>query len=83
MIYRTFIGFDPKIQIGVVVLSNAGTLAGVNDIGRQLIDPRVPLLTQQSPLVAPPKDRIAIVIDPAICSRPARGTSFTRWSTRS
>ena len=64
--YRSFMGFDPKTQVGVVVLSNAGTLAGVNDIGRHLIDTQVPLLAQDSPLVTPPKERIAIVVNPAI-----------------
>ncbi len=39
--YRSFIGFDPKTRVGVVVLSNAGTNAGVDDIGRHLIDPQV------------------------------------------
>ena len=36
--YRTFIGFDPIARIGIVVLSNAGTAAGPDDIGRHLLD---------------------------------------------
>lgn len=67
--YRTFIGFAPKTQLGVVVLSNAGTIAGVNDIGRHMIDRQVALLSPQSPLVTPPKERTAIVVDPAIFDR--------------
>lgn len=35
--YRTFIGYDPKARIGVVALSNAGTVAGPDDIGRHLL----------------------------------------------
>ena len=42
--YRTFIGFDPAARVGVVVLSNAGTAAGPDDIGRHLLDADVPLL---------------------------------------
>jgi D-alanyl-D-alanine-carboxypeptidase/D-alanyl-D-alanine-endopeptidase len=39
--YRSFMAFDPKSRVGVVVLSNAGTTAGVDDIGWHL---GVPLL---------------------------------------
>lgn len=41
--YRSFMGFDPKISIGVVALSNTSTAVGVDDIGRHLLDPSVPL----------------------------------------
>ena len=48
--YRTFLGFDPKIRTGVVVLSNAiklsRTLSGyddIDDIGLHLLDERFPL----------------------------------------
>lgn len=41
--YRSFIGFDPKAKVGVVVLSNAETELGVDDIGRHLLDPSVSL----------------------------------------
>ena len=41
--YRTFIGYDPKARTGVVVLSNAGTPAGQDDLGRHLLDPTAPL----------------------------------------
>jgi len=42
--YRSWIGFDPKSRTGVVVLSNASTAAGVDDIGLHLLDPAAPLL---------------------------------------
>ena len=35
--YRSFIGFDPKARTGVVVLSNASTPSGVDDIGFGLL----------------------------------------------
>jgi len=43
--YRSFIGFDPKLRIGVVVLSNVSTNAGVDDIGRHLLDASFSLIT--------------------------------------
>jgi D-alanyl-D-alanine-carboxypeptidase/D-alanyl-D-alanine-endopeptidase len=43
--YRSFMGFDPKARLGVVLLSNAGTPAGVDDIGRHLLDASAPLAT--------------------------------------
>lgn len=64
--YRTFIGFDRAARRAVVALSNAGTLAGVNDVARHILDPQAPLLAKDSPLVSPPKDRVAITVDPAI-----------------
>lgn len=42
--YRSFIGFDPRARTGVVVLSNMSTTAGVDDIGRHLLDATLPLL---------------------------------------
>ena len=56
--YRTFIGFDPLARIGVVVLSNAGTAAGPDDIGRHLLDAELPLISSQV------KTRTEIAIDP-------------------
>ena len=41
--YRSFVGFDPKTGTGVVVLSNAFTRAGVDDIGIHMLDSRVPV----------------------------------------
>lgn len=60
--YRSFIGFDPKQQTGVVVLSNMSTAAGGDDIGRHLLDPSFPL-------VAPPKERKEIQLAPAMLER--------------
>jgi D-alanyl-D-alanine-carboxypeptidase/D-alanyl-D-alanine-endopeptidase len=67
--YRTFIGYDRKARVGVVVLSNAGTGAGPDDIGRHLLDPQRPLLAQNSPLVTPPKTRAEVAVDPKVFER--------------
>ena len=47
--YRTFMGFDPEARTGVVVLANASSPAGPDDIGRHLLDPKSPLLAASSP----------------------------------
>jgi CubicO group peptidase (beta-lactamase class C family) len=57
--YRSFIGFDPKGRVGVAVLSNAETDEGVDDIGRHLLDAKVPLMQ-------PPKEHKEISVDPKI-----------------
>jgi hypothetical protein len=45
--------------VGVVVLSNAETPEGVDDIGRPLLDAKVPLW-------APPGERKEVRVDPKI-----------------
>jgi serine-type D-Ala-D-Ala carboxypeptidase/endopeptidase len=57
--YRSYVGFDPKARVGVVLLSNAGTPAGVDDIGRHLLDASVPL-------AAPPKEHKQVTVDPKL-----------------
>lgn len=47
--YRSFLGFDPKARQGVVVLSNAYTATGVDDIGVHLLDASVPLAKPATP----------------------------------
>jgi len=36
--YSSFLGFNPKARVGVVVLSNTSTARGVNDIGMYILD---------------------------------------------
>ncbi|HEU4887520.1 MAG TPA: serine hydrolase, partial [Thermoanaerobaculia bacterium] len=60
--YRSFIGFDPKKRIGVVVLSNTSTGEGIDDIGRHLLNSSIPLWQ-------PPKTRKEISVDPSILDR--------------
>lgn len=55
--FRSFIGFHPKNQVGIVVLSNTSTNAGVDDIGMHLLD-------AANPLLAPPKERKEVALDP-------------------
>jgi D-alanyl-D-alanine-carboxypeptidase/D-alanyl-D-alanine-endopeptidase len=63
--YRSFMGYNPRTRIGVIALSNAGTPAGVDDIGRHLLDAALPL-TQSRPPSAP---RTEISIDDAVFDR--------------
>lgn len=62
--FRTFIGFDPDAEVGVVVLTNSGI--GADDIGVHLLNPEIPL--------APPPvpgfwNRETVAVDPAILER--------------
>jgi D-alanyl-D-alanine-carboxypeptidase/D-alanyl-D-alanine-endopeptidase len=57
--YRSFVGYDPKTRVGVVVLSNTFTAAGVDDIGMHLLDARFPL-------IPPPKEHKEITVDPKL-----------------
>ena len=59
--FRSFVGYDPKARIGVVVLSNAFTLSGVDDIGLHLLNPKVPLANPE-----PPKQHTEIPMDPKL-----------------
>jgi CubicO group peptidase (beta-lactamase class C family) len=47
--YRTYMGYDPKARVGVVVLANISTPAGEDDIGRHLLNASYPLLKVQPP----------------------------------
>lgn len=57
--YRSFIGFDGRRQVGVVVLSNTSTPSGGDDIGMHLLD-------EHSPLLPAPKQHQEITINPKI-----------------
>ncbi len=56
--FRSFVGYDPAERIGVVVLSNASTVTGIDDIGFHLLNPNAPLANPE-----PPKQRTEIRID--------------------
>jgi CubicO group peptidase (beta-lactamase class C family) len=62
--YRSFVGYDPKARVGVVVLSNAFTDLGVDDIGTHLLDPAAPVVPPNSPLFQAPKERKETSLDP-------------------
>jgi D-alanyl-D-alanine-carboxypeptidase/D-alanyl-D-alanine-endopeptidase len=59
--FRSFVGYDPVRRIGVVVLSNAFTLSGVDDIGFHLLNPELPLASPAPPEA--PKEHTEIHID--------------------
>ena len=62
--YSSFIGYDPKARTGVVVLSNSGVGAGIDDIAFHLLSPGSPLLDENA--LTPAKVRTEIALDPLI-----------------
>jgi CubicO group peptidase (beta-lactamase class C family) len=87
--YRSFVGFEPRSRRGVVVLANAMTAAGVDDIGRHLLNRNLPLV-RTFPRASAPKPRIETKVDPSIFERyagryqlaPAMIITVTRESDR-
>jgi serine-type D-Ala-D-Ala carboxypeptidase/endopeptidase len=65
--YRSFIGYDPKAGVGVVVLSNTGTGPGITDIGIHLLSPGVPLLSRDE--LQPVKERKEIPVNAELLDR--------------
>jgi serine-type D-Ala-D-Ala carboxypeptidase/endopeptidase len=65
--YRSFIGYNPKTRVGVVVLANAETTAGVDDIGVHLLRPKAPLLDASA--FRPPKEHKEVAVDPKLFDR--------------
>ena len=59
--FYAFAGFDREEHIGVVVLSNASTPSGIDDIGFHLLNPKAPLANPE-----PPKQRTEIRIHPTL-----------------
>jgi serine-type D-Ala-D-Ala carboxypeptidase/endopeptidase len=59
--FRSFVGYAPNERIGVIVLSNASTPSGIDDIGFHLLNQSAPLANPE-----PPKQRTAIRIDPSL-----------------
>lgn len=57
--YRSFIGYDAKTRVGIVVLCNTSTATGGDDIGMHLLD-------SQQPLLPAPKEHKVITLDPKI-----------------
>lgn len=57
--FNSFLGFDRTTHKAAIVLANAVTLTGIEDIGFHLIDPTAPLTPQ-------PKAREAIELDPKL-----------------
>ena len=64
--FASMMAFDPVTREGVVVLSNA--TVGVDDLALHMIDASIPLS-------APPKERVAVKVDPGVAGshrRPLR-----------
>jgi hypothetical protein len=59
--FASFTAYDPQARAGVVVLSNACTSGGVDDIGMHLLNPKSPLASPE-----PPKQRKEVPIDPRL-----------------
>jgi CubicO group peptidase (beta-lactamase class C family) len=59
--FQTFVGFDRKAGLGIVVLSNGAGLLGVDDLGLHLLT--------GSPLKTAPKMREAKTFSPAVLDR--------------
>jgi D-alanyl-D-alanine-carboxypeptidase/D-alanyl-D-alanine-endopeptidase len=64
--YRSFMGYRPDTGMGVVVLSNTSTIAGVDDIGFHLLDSATPLIRN---LPQVPASRVEVSIDPEVFDR--------------
>jgi CubicO group peptidase (beta-lactamase class C family) len=62
--FRSFVGCDQKARTGVVVLSNASTLPGVDDIAIHLLNPNMPLANLEPP--ERPKEHTGIHLDPKL-----------------
>jgi serine-type D-Ala-D-Ala carboxypeptidase/endopeptidase len=66
--YSSYIGYDPKSRLGVVVLSNAAEREeGVGDIARHLLVPQLPLLDGKG--LKRPTDHEEIAADPELLDR--------------
>jgi len=59
--FRSFVGYDPGERRGVVVLSNAFTPTGIDDIGFHLLNPNAPLASPE-----PPSQHTEVHIDPKL-----------------
>jgi len=70
----SFIGYAPSTRTGVVVLSNSGLGAGIDDIGFHLLSPRSPLLEEKD--LTPPKARKEIPLDGSLLERYAGRYEF-------
>lgn len=64
--YRSWIGFNPAARTGAVVLSNAFTPEGVDDIGGHTLDPSIDPL---KPDDFKPKEHKQVAIDPSLLER--------------
>lgn len=79
---RSFSGFDPKSQVGVIVLSNYNSGYGIDDIGRHVLNPKA--LVDDGRLVKP-QERTAVTLAPEFLDRYAGRYRFSEneiWTVR-
>jgi D-alanyl-D-alanine-carboxypeptidase/D-alanyl-D-alanine-endopeptidase len=62
--FQSLVVYDPKARTGVVVLSNASTPSGVDDLGSHIWNPKLPLANPE-----PTKQHTEIPIDPKLLDR--------------
>jgi D-alanyl-D-alanine-carboxypeptidase/D-alanyl-D-alanine-endopeptidase len=72
--YLSFIGYAPSTRTGVVVLSNSGLGAGIDDIGFHLLSAGSPLLEEKD--LTPAKARKEISLDVSLLERYAGRYEF-------
>ena len=65
--YHTLVAFNPRTRVGIVVLTNAETVTGADDIGMHILIGS-PVLTLQPP-PPPPPERHAIAVAPEVLDR--------------
>jgi D-alanyl-D-alanine-carboxypeptidase/D-alanyl-D-alanine-endopeptidase len=51
--YRSFMGLDVQARVAVVGLTNGATNAGVDDIGRHILDPRIAVVRVHPRITVP------------------------------
>ena len=61
--FRTYLGFEPSLGVGVVVLTNS--THGADDIGAHLIDSTLPL----APAPTPPAERVEVTVPASVLER--------------
>ncbi|HVV65018.1 MAG TPA: serine hydrolase [Rhizomicrobium sp.] len=61
--FRSFIGYDASAHTGVVVLTNAQTSVGGDDIGLHILDPKIPVDLHI------PRKHVETKLDPALLDR--------------
>jgi serine-type D-Ala-D-Ala carboxypeptidase/endopeptidase len=79
---RSFSGFDPTSQVGVVVLSNYNSGSGIDDIGRHVLNPKARV--DDGSLVKP-QERTAVTLAPAFLDKYAGRYRFSEnevWTVR-
>ena len=79
---RSFAGFDPRSRTGVVVLSNYNSSSGIDDIGRHVLNVKIPY---DDGSAVKPRDRTAVTLAPKFLDAYAGRYQFSNnevWTVR-